>query len=97
VLSHTCSFYFPLKEDYIVRMIITLCCLIQRYTNGVEADEQDETGWKNIHGDVFRFPENKSLFAACIGSGTQLLTLYVFSDLALKCVEFAQLIVSHKY
>ena len=51
---------------------------MQRYTNDVEsADDQDETGWKNIHGDIFRFPENKSLFAACIGSGTQLLALYV--------------------
>ncbi|XP_074579396.1 transmembrane 9 superfamily member 2-like [Curcuma longa] len=42
------------------------------------AEEQEETGWKYIHGDVFRFPNNKSLFAACLGSGTQLFTLTVF-------------------
>ncbi|KAG6516170.1 hypothetical protein ZIOFF_026619 [Zingiber officinale] len=41
------------------------------------AEEQEETGWKCIHGDVFRFPNNKSLFAACLGSGTQLFTLTV--------------------
>ncbi|KAK6125910.1 hypothetical protein DH2020_040347 [Rehmannia glutinosa] len=39
------------------------------------ADDQEETGWKYIHGDVFRFPKYKSLFAAALGSGTQLFTL----------------------
>ena len=39
------------------------------------ADEQEETGWKYIHGDVFRFPRNKDVFCAVIGSGTQLLCL----------------------
>ncbi|XP_022732281.1 transmembrane 9 superfamily member 5-like [Durio zibethinus] len=39
-------------------------------------DEEDkEVGWKYIHGDVFRYPQNKSLFCAVIGTGTQLLTL----------------------
>ncbi|XP_078444852.1 endomembrane protein 70 protein family [Wolffia australiana] len=42
------------------------------------AEDQEETGWKYIHGDVFRFPSNKSLFAACIGSGTQLFALAIF-------------------
>lgn len=42
------------------------------------ADDQEETGWKYIHGDVFRFPQNKSLFSACLGSGTQLFALTVF-------------------
>ncbi|KAJ4878008.1 Transmembrane 9 superfamily member 3 [Raphanus sativus] len=39
------------------------------------ADDQEETGWKYIHGDVFRFPKHKSLFVASLGSGTQLFTL----------------------
>ncbi|XP_050234786.1 transmembrane 9 superfamily member 2-like [Mercurialis annua] len=43
-----------------------------------EADDQEETGWKYIHGDVFRYPKYKSLFAAALGSGTQLFTLTVF-------------------
>ncbi|OAY85243.1 Transmembrane 9 superfamily member 3 [Ananas comosus] len=50
-----------------------------KYTHDEEsAEDQEETGWKYIHGDVFRFPKNKSLFAACIGSGTQLFALTVF-------------------
>lgn len=47
-----------------------------RYAQDEEAaDDQEETGWKYIHGDVFRFPKYKSLFAAALGSGTQLFTL----------------------
>ncbi|CAD6246786.1 unnamed protein product [Miscanthus lutarioriparius] len=41
-------------------------------------EDQEETGWKYIHGDVFRFPKQKSVFAALIGSGTQLLALAIF-------------------
>ncbi|XP_074579736.1 transmembrane 9 superfamily member 3-like [Curcuma longa] len=42
------------------------------------ADDEEETGWKYIHGDVFRFPKYKSLLAASLGSGTQLFTLTIF-------------------
>ncbi|KAK4567394.1 hypothetical protein RGQ29_003259 [Quercus rubra] len=42
------------------------------------AEDQEETGWKYIHGDVFRYPKYKSLFAAALGSGSQLFTLTVF-------------------
>ncbi|KAI0495574.1 hypothetical protein KFK09_021875 [Dendrobium nobile] len=41
-------------------------------------DDQEETGWKYVHGDVFRFPKNKSLLAASLGSGTQLFALAIF-------------------
>lgn len=30
---------------------------------------EEESGWKLIHGDVFRFPDNINLFTACIGAG----------------------------
>jgi len=50
-----------------------------KYSHDEEtADEQEETGWKYIHGDVFRYPPHKSLFSAVIGSGTQLLALAIF-------------------
>ncbi|KAG6490672.1 transmembrane 9 superfamily member 3-like [Zingiber officinale] len=50
-----------------------------KYAHDEESTEElEETGWKYIHGDVFRFPKNKSLFAACLGSGTQLFALTVF-------------------
>lgn len=41
-------------------------------------ESQEESGWKYVHGDVFRFPRGRSLFAAIIGTGTQLLVLVVF-------------------
>ncbi|CAA6659364.1 unnamed protein product [Spirodela intermedia] len=50
-----------------------------KYAHDEESvEDQEETGWKYIHGDVFRFPKNKSLLAACIGSGTQLFALAIF-------------------
>uniref|UniRef100_A0A5B6ZW78 Transmembrane 9 superfamily member n=2 Tax=Davidia involucrata TaxID=16924 RepID=A0A5B6ZW78_DAVIN len=52
---------------------------IIKYAHDEEvADNQEETGWKYIHGDVFRYPKHISLFAAALGSGTQLFTLTVF-------------------
>ena len=44
--------------------------------NDAGADEE-ETGWKYIHGDVFRFPPQKSLFSACVGTGTQILVMAI--------------------
>ena len=39
--------------------------------------DEEETGWKYIHGDVFRFPPQKSLFSACVGTGTQILVMAI--------------------
>lgn len=39
----------------------------------LEADAQEDQGWKIIHTDVFRFPQYKSLFASAIGNGVQVL------------------------
>lgn len=33
---------------------------------------EEETGWKMIHGDVFRCPPHINLFAAFMGSGAQI-------------------------
>eukprot|EP01060_Flectonema_neradi_P015823 TRINITY_DN2246_c1_g2_i1.p1 TRINITY_DN2246_c1_g2~~TRINITY_DN2246_c1_g2_i1.p1 ORF type:complete len:572 (+),score=88.54 TRINITY_DN2246_c1_g2_i1:41-1756(+) len=46
----------------------------QRYDN----EEPDETGWKLIHADVFRFPSHPSLFCSILGCGVQLLLIFVF-------------------
>jgi transmembrane 9 superfamily protein 3 len=35
----------------------------------------DESGWKQVHGDVFRRPPHIILFSALVGTGTQLLLL----------------------
>lgn len=55
------------------------CSFYERYAiNDDLITDQEETGWKNIHGDVFRYPRHKSLLAASLGSGTRLLFVYVF-------------------
>ncbi|KAI8467030.1 MAG: EMP/nonaspanin domain family protein [Monoraphidium minutum] len=55
-----------------------------KFTRDAEAgggEDVDETGWKYLHGDVFRFPQDINLFSAMIGVGTQVLVivLAVFS------------------
>jgi transmembrane 9 superfamily protein 1 len=47
------------------------------YTSVEESDnfEQDDFGWKIIHGDVFRFPSAKSLLSSILGVGSQFLSL----------------------
>lgn len=54
-----------LKKDY------------QRYSQLAEEEEQEETGWKRLHADVFRFPPYKSLFASILGCGVQLLLIFI--------------------
>eukprot|EP00667_Euglena_gracilis_P011086 EG_transcript_11308 len=45
-----------------------------RYNDKDNADEaQEETGWKLVHGDVFRTPTRPGLLAVYIGTGCQLL------------------------
>jgi len=73
----------------IITMIIirTLRRDIAKYNMAEDDLEEsiEETGWKLVHGDVFRPPLNNRLFAAVIGSGIQ-----IFSMLALT-VFFAML------
>jgi len=40
-----------------------------------ESAESAESGWKVLHGDVFRPPPAPELFAACIGTGAQFLVV----------------------
>lgn len=55
-------------------MVRTLRRDIARYnTDGDNyEDTLEETGWKLVHGDVFRPPKHPRLFAALIGSGIQI-------------------------
>ncbi|KAJ3675209.1 hypothetical protein LUZ60_004251 [Juncus effusus] len=41
----------------------------------LERDVNEESGWKLVHGDVFRPPRNLALLSALVGIGTQLATL----------------------
>ncbi|XP_071716683.1 transmembrane 9 superfamily member 3-like isoform X2 [Rutidosis leptorrhynchoides] len=75
-----------ITNSSVILLILTVCLVtfyalvlrkdISKYSNDVE-ENQEETGWKNIHGDLFRFPQHKSLFAAALGSGTHLLVFIV--------------------
>ncbi|CAH2104508.1 unnamed protein product [Euphydryas editha] len=59
----------------ILTMIIvrTLRRDIARYNSDENIEEMiEETGWKLVHGDVFRPPPKRMLFAAVIGSGIQI-------------------------
>jgi hypothetical protein len=48
----------------------------------LERDLAEETGWKLVHGDVFRPPPHRMLLAACVGTGAQLGTLALATILA---------------
>lgn len=50
-----------------------------------EEEEQEDYGWKLIHGDVFRFPPHKNLFTAFVGLGVQCLCI-MFGLLTLALV-----------
>lgn len=56
--------------------IILMRILKKDFSKYMEIDEdelaEEETGWKLIHGDVFRSPEHHSIFVALIGSGAQI-------------------------
>lgn len=62
--------------------IIVLRVLRNDFARYSDADDEllplegsvDESGWKQVHGDVFRFPTRPMLFSALIGNGTHLFT-----------------------
>jgi len=53
---------------------------MEALTDEEKVEEQEESGWKLIHADVFRSPSScPMLFAVMIGTGSQLITTSVFS------------------
>ena len=50
-----------------------------RYMRAEDDEEasEEETGWKLIHGDVFRVPANLSLFTAFVGAGLHLCVMLI--------------------
>lgn len=68
-------------------VIIMLRVLKNDFSRYMEVDDQaideEESGWKLIHGDVFRFPEFSDVFCAAVGTGMQLiitsLALFAFA------------------
>jgi len=60
-------------------IIRTLRRDIARYNSMEDSAEEalEESGWKLVHGDVFRPPRYPRLFASLIGSGIQILGMSV--------------------
>ncbi|CAH0725937.1 unnamed protein product, partial [Brenthis ino] len=64
-------------------MVRTLRRDIARYNSDESIEDMiEETGWKLVHGDVFRPPPKRMLFAAVIGNGIQvflmaLITIFI--------------------
>lgn len=62
--------------------IILMRILKKDFSKYMEIDEdelaEEETGWKMVHGDVFRSPPLLSLFSAIIGAGAQLFFTVLF-------------------
>ena len=59
-----------------------------RYNNPENEDEaQEETGWKLIHGDVFREPKYPGLLACYVGTGSQMLGMSLVT-LTFACMGF---------
>ena len=50
--------------------------------------EEEESGWKYIHGDVFRFPPHKNLFCAFVGTGTQVCVVWGVEGIPAKPLSF---------
>lgn len=81
----------------VILLTVFLAIILMRvvhndFTRDLKADGADddfgeeESGWKNIHGDVFRPPQRINLFTAVLGAGTQLL-LIVLMVLALAVLS----------
>ena len=71
-----------------VILVRTLHKDIARYNNADAAEEaQEEFGWKLVHGDVFRTPQNAMLMSVLLGSGTQVISMTLVT-LAFACLGF---------
>jgi len=60
---------------------------IAKYNDMDADDAAEETGWKLVHGDVFRKPPHSKALAVCVGSGMQLLVC-CFVTLVFSAVGF---------
>jgi len=85
------SLVLVLVLAFVVAMIMcrTLNSDIDLY-NSLDIDEEDskeETGWKLVHGDVFRPPAFSNLLCALIGSGAQLY-MCTLTTLSIACMGF---------
>ena len=60
---------------------------INYYNERADMEAGDETGWKQVHGDVFRAPVYSGIFAIVIGSGVQIISMTLLT-LFFACLGF---------
>ena len=61
-------------------MLRTLRADFRRYSEmEIQEEAQEETGWKLVHGDVFRPPPFRMVLSVAIGSGVQVLTMSIIT------------------
>uniref|UniRef100_A0A8C2C982 Transmembrane 9 superfamily member n=1 Tax=Cyprinus carpio TaxID=7962 RepID=A0A8C2C982_CYPCA len=68
-------------------MLRTLHKDIARYNQMDQEEAQEESGWKQVHGDVFRPPRMGMLLSVFLGQGTQVFIM-TFITLFLACLGF---------
>ena len=64
-----------LLVSFSVLLVRILARDYRRYTLSLDEGSEDETGWKLLHGDVFRWPPLRILLCASLGVGHQLLVM----------------------
>ena len=47
--------------------------------NCVQESHLEESGWKMVHGDVFRPPNHPKLLSSLVGSGIQILAMFALT------------------
>eukprot|EP01096_Ripella_sp_DP13-Kostka_P010328 TRINITY_DN4044_c0_g1_i1.p1 TRINITY_DN4044_c0_g1~~TRINITY_DN4044_c0_g1_i1.p1 ORF type:complete len:653 (-),score=306.02 TRINITY_DN4044_c0_g1_i1:177-2075(-) len=52
---------------------------VRRYIEMEQEDAQEETGWKLVHADVFRPPNNRMILSVLVGSGVQVFSMTVIT------------------
>uniref|UniRef100_A0A8B9H506 Transmembrane 9 superfamily member n=1 Tax=Astyanax mexicanus TaxID=7994 RepID=A0A8B9H506_ASTMX len=68
-------------------MLRTLHRDIAKYNQVDQEEAQEESGWKQVHGDVFRPPQMGMLLSVFLGQGTQIFIM-TFITLFLACLGF---------
>jgi hypothetical protein len=85
-------------------MMRTLHADFLRYNSSDKMEEAEETGWKLVHGDVFRPPNFPMLLSVFVGTGLQVFGMTVvvmgklgqknFPDIYLSFCSFGLLVAS---
>lgn len=72
--------------------VYLLICLVQLPTDEEKAEEREESGWKLVHADVFRPPQDyPMLFCVLAGTGMQVCTVVYDMLYCIYCILYTVL------